>query len=330
MRKVRRFARRRRHDAAYVLALGARALARHLPRELGLAFFGRLGELVYAPPSAGKVHTARNLSSIYGREWSPGQIAHTARAVYRHLAMNLFDAVHLNRLSDTTFGKIMSAENPEGLAAFNRAYSEGRGVVALTGHIGCFEMLLPLVAQRWGLPAFAVGQRLFDPRIDRMVAQARSGENMDYIRRTDNPRAIVRLLKAGRAFGVLIDQDTDVEGVFARFLGKPAYTPSGPIKLAMKYDIPTFVITTARQSDNTHRVFVSDRLDLKRSDNVERDLVENVQKANDLLGATINRFPEQWVWMHRRWRKKPGDPRYQNVPGAVNARVTTQTRQCKQ
>jgi KDO2-lipid IV(A) lauroyltransferase len=230
--------------------------------------------------------------------------------------MNLFDAVHLQRLSDTAFNNVVHPESADTRAMFERIYGEGRGVVALTGHTGCFEMLLPLVAQRWKCPAFAVGQQLFDPRIDRLVAQARSGANMDYIRRTDNPRAIIRLLREGRTFGALIDQDTNVEGVFARFLGRPAYTPCGPVKLAMKYRIPVVVFTTARQPDNTHRVFVSDRLGLEDSGNMGRDLVVNVEKANELLCTTIERFPPQWVWMHRRWRKKPDDARYRHVPGA--------------
>ena len=96
-----------------------------------------------------------------------------------------------------------------------------------------------------------------------------------------------------------------MEAVFADFLGRPANTPSGPMKIAMKLNIPVVVVTTARQPDNTHHVFISGPVDLVNTGNFEKDLVQNVQIANDRICKTIERFPEQWVWMHRRWKRRP-------------------------
>jgi KDO2-lipid IV(A) lauroyltransferase len=102
---------------------------------------------------------------------------------------------------------------------------------------------------------------------------------------------------------VLVDQDTPVEGVFADFLGIPAHTPSGPVKMAMKLDIPLFVVTSARQEDNTHHVFIDGPVALRKSDDFDEDLLHNVTMINSLICRTIRRYPSQWVWMHRRWRR---------------------------
>jgi KDO2-lipid IV(A) lauroyltransferase len=167
-------------------------------------------------------------------------------------------------------------------------------------------MLLPFFARK-GIKHFAVGRRVYDSRIDEMIISARTGANFEYLHRTENPRAIIRrLINEGKAFGVLVDQDTSVDGVFAHFLGRPAYSPSGPLRIALRYDIPTFVMFTARQPDNTHRVIISDRLVFEKSGDSDADLVRAVTRANAILSDAILAYPEQWVWMHRRWRRKPG------------------------
>jgi KDO2-lipid IV(A) lauroyltransferase len=86
------------------------------------------------------------------------------------------------------------------------------------------------------------------------------------------------------------------------------------MRLAMKYGIPVFVITTARQDDDSHHVYVSHRLSLDETGDMQRDLATNVEKANMLIGEAILRHPEQWVWMHERWRKQPDTPGCERLP----------------
>jgi KDO2-lipid IV(A) lauroyltransferase len=135
--------------------------------------------------------------------------------------------------------------------------------------------------------------------------------------RSESPRKIIRWLSDGFAFGVLIDQDTRVDGVFAPFLGLPAYTPSAPIRMAMKLKVPVVVATTVRQPDDTHYCFISKTLDLADSGNFDRDLVTNVTMANDLICKTITAYPDQWVWMHRRWKTKPPADQELNTAGVL-------------
>jgi Kdo2-lipid IVA lauroyltransferase/acyltransferase len=288
------------HDFFYIVILALKFLTDILPRKFGLWLFGLFGRLFYLFPSVDKSLTIKHLTEVYGAAWTPDQIRKTARNVYSNLAKNMFDALYLNRLSKDEFNKIVITDD---LGSVRREYQNGQGLICVTAHTGCFEMLLQYFV-RQGFKSFAVGQKLYDERVDRIITANRTGLNMEYIRRDENPRNIIRKLREGKAFGVLIDQDTSVEGVFADFLGKPAYTPSGAVKLAMKLKIPLFVFTTARQPDDTHRVYVSPRLKFTSSGDFERDLLKNVETVNRVICATIEKYPDQWVWMHKRWNTK--------------------------
>jgi KDO2-lipid IV(A) lauroyltransferase len=301
LKGIRRVVKARRNDLFYLLALSARTLARTLPRPLGLPLFGALTAFAYRMPSVDKTRTLDHLSLIYGERWSEATIEATARGVYANIGMNMFDAICLPGLDEQRLDAIVKIDARN---EFDQAYHEGNGIVVITAHCGCFEMLLPLFARK-GYRCFALGQRLFDKRIDKLVSAARNGPNMESLYRSDNPREIIRRLREGKVFGVLIDQDTRVEGLFAPFLGKLAYTPSGPLKIALRYKVPVFVVTTARQPDNTHRVFISPRLTLQHSDDFQSDLLHAVQEANAHICRTIEAYPQQWVWMHRRWSRTP-------------------------
>jgi len=290
-----------RHSLLFRGAQCAVNCASFIPRAIGLPLFGFIGAVVFFFPSRDKKRTLTHLSFIYGDKWSEKQIRKTARDVYDELGKNLFDAIYLSRLKIADFDRIVQHDS---LESFRKEYEQKKGVIVITAHVGCFEMLLHFFALH-GFQSFAIGRKMFDQRLEHLIRKNRSGDNIEYMDRTEGTIKIVRILKSGKAFGVLIDQDTKVESVFASFLGHTASTPSGPIKLAMKMDIPVFVATTARQNDNTHYVYLSEKLSLIQSNDFESDLKKNVQLANDLICRTIEKFPSQWVWMHRRWRRQP-------------------------
>lgn len=301
--------RQRRHDLFFVLALLVRWLALRLPRPLGLSLFGTLGALAAILAKRDRCRAEANLRSVYG-DWTDARIRRVARSVFVNLARNLFDAVRIAHMKADEADRVIVCDNIETLLEAHRA---GRGPIAITQHLGCFEMQLTYFTRR-GIRGFAVGQRLFDRRIDRMVTDSRTGRNMEYIARDANPREVVRRLLDGQSFGVLIDQDTNVDGVFAHFLGRLAYTPCGPVRLAMRLKIPLFVASTWRTEGDRHRIEIVGPVQLASGGSFDDDLVRNVETVNGILSDAIMRAPEQWVWMHRRWQRTPTDPRYVNVP----------------
>jgi KDO2-lipid IV(A) lauroyltransferase len=281
---------------------------RVIPRKLGLALFGVCGNLLYCLPLKENAWTRQHLSFIFGDRLSEKKIIRLAARVYAGLGKNLFDALYLSRASKQKVDAIVKCDD---LTALWNAYNMKKGVLTVVAHTGCFEMLLHYFASL-GFGCFAIGRELYDHRIDALVRKYRTGQNIIYLHRTENLRKFLKLLGEGRLFGVLIDQDTKVDGVFAHFLGRLAFTPSGTVKLAMRLGLPVFVVTTAREKSDTHRIFVRE-IKLDSGNSLETDLVHNVEKINAVISETIEAYPDQWVWMHRRWRHTPADKGYENV-----------------
>jgi KDO2-lipid IV(A) lauroyltransferase len=307
---ARGFIKRRKNDLIFAAVQCVLFVHRLLPRRLGLVVFEILGAVAYCFPNRERTRTVEHLRTIYSGQWPEKRVLSSARRVYRELGKNAFDAIYFARCNKKQLEKNVLCDDLDG---FRQAYDRGKGVVAITAHCGCFEMLLHYFAAQ-GFRSFAIGKEVYDRRLDRLVTKMRSGPNIAYLYRSENPRAIIRLLKEGRLMGALIDQDTKVDGVFAHFLGRLAYTPSAPVKLAMRYDIPVFVVTTARRENGMHRIFVSERIVLQKSGDETRDLVKNVEVVNGLISGTIYKYPTQWVWMHRRWKRQPEDEGYEDVP----------------
>jgi KDO2-lipid IV(A) lauroyltransferase len=308
------FFRRCRHDSAYLFVRLLISCAAMIPRRIGLAVFSVAGIAIALFSSRDRAIARNGLTAIFGGKWTRRKIDSTVWQAYAELGKNAFDTLYLARRPPERLRRIVRHES---LDEFRAAYDEGKGVVALTAHIGCFEMMLHYWAAL-GFNSFAIGRRLFDDRIDAIVRNLRSGPGIEYLYRDESLRRIISLLGQGRVMGALIDQDTKVDGVFAHFLGRLAFTPSGPIRLAMRYRLPVFVVTTARQADNTHLIYVSKRLNLEDTGDRRRDLVINVEKANVIISEAILRDPRQWVWMHRRWRKQPSDRDMKDIANIEN------------
>jgi KDO2-lipid IV(A) lauroyltransferase len=297
------------NDIVYTMVLLVAALWPVFPRRPGLALFGFLGRLFYLLPTKDRRWCKEHLRLVFGSQLTEREIGRRARGVYVNLGKNLFDALYLSQKDKAQLDKMVHSDD---LSPVWDAYNRKQGVLTITAHTGCFEMLLHYFATQ-GFACFAIGRELYDRRIDELVKRQRSGENIVYLHRTENLRKFLKLLSEGRLFGVLLDQDTNVDGVFAHFLGLLAYTPSATVKLAMRRNLPVFVITTARDTGDIHRVFVR-KIALETEQGSDAELVRNVEKINTAIGETIMAYPEQWVWMHKRWRRKPSDPEYRNTP----------------
>jgi Kdo2-lipid IVA lauroyltransferase/acyltransferase len=307
---VRRFIKRVKNDGIFIAVKMLIALHGLLPRGLGLMIFGTLGHMAFHLPHRERKRTIAHLTEVFGSEWPGARISACAGSVYGNLGRNAFDALFFSRLAKEKWGRYVRFDD---LTELRKAYERGRGGMIVTAHCGCFEMLLHFFAWQ-GFPSFAIGSRLYDKRLDDLVAKLRSGENILYLHRSESPRAMLKLMKQGRLMGVLIDQDTNVDGVFAHFLGRLAYTPSGAVRLAQRYGIPVFAATTVRENDRTHRVMISREIDLHATGNDIEDFVRGIEMINDHISATIRRYPSQWVWMHERWSRRPEDERFRGIP----------------
>ncbi len=156
-----------------------------------------------------------------------------------------------------------------------------------------------------GYPVYVIGKQLYDPRMDRILVRNRERSGYRNIARGGSAKKIIRALRSNSILGILIDQDTNVDGVFVNFFGMPAYTPIGPVVLAAKSGASIVPIAIQIMPDFRHRILIKEPVALTFTGDRQQDLVVNTQKLSDFLEETIRAYPTQWVWMHERWKTKP-------------------------
>jgi KDO2-lipid IV(A) lauroyltransferase len=194
----------------------------------------------------------------------------------------------------------------EGAENFFEALEGGRGVIFTTGHCGTWELLsarLPIA----GVPLTTAARRLDDPNLDRLVTAMRTRFGTEIILR--GPAAgkqMVRALAGNRVAALLIDQDIrGIPGVFVPFFGRPAWTPSGGAMLAIRRGCPVVPGFIHRRADGSHKAEIHPPLPIPVGGSLEDRVEELTAAATAVIERQIRAHPEQWVWMHRRWRTRP-------------------------
>lgn len=193
-------------------------------------------------------------------------------------------------------------------ALLRAAHAEGKGVIVATGHIGAWELFARRVAAL-GIPCGTVAKEAHDPRITALLEHAREAGGLRVFWRGApmSAREILRFLKSeGGIFGVLIDQDTRVAGHFVPFFGRPAFTPRAAGDLAVHLGAPMLFACAHRVARGVHRLVVR-RIDVPRTGDRDRDSLALTAAATLAIEEEIRKRPEEWVWMHPRWRTQPSD-----------------------
>ncbi|HEY0514252.1 MAG TPA: lysophospholipid acyltransferase family protein [Thermoanaerobaculia bacterium] len=223
-----------------------------------------------------------------------------ARDCFRHLGEVLGECLHLFH-RDCAF--VRSVVEIRGWEEIEKVRREERPLVLFTGHCGNWELLGAAVNCR-GVGMAVVARPLDEPRQQRMLAGLRDRYGTPTIARGSEgaARQLLMTLRKGGALGLLIDQDTKVDGVWVPFFGHPAFTPVGAAKIALKQRAAVIPVFIERLAGGRHLVTFQPPLDLP----------DDPREATALMTAKIEEQirhrPEQWVWMHRRWRRQPPAP----------------------
>jgi KDO2-lipid IV(A) lauroyltransferase len=240
----------------------------------------------------------------FGKERTPEEIRSMTKNMFIMLGKNggeTIRAIHVETLQDME--KFMVVHGWENAV---KAKEEGRGVIFLPNHMGAFELMVTYVSLR-GFKPMVIGTPLKDPRLNKLMVNYRNAHGAIPVERGKETFRLIKGLKQGGSTAVLIDQDTKVKSRFVNFFGMPAATPIGATVLAMKTGaavIPTYIYLG---EDNLQHMMVLPEISLDISGDEETDLVRNTQKFTDYLEMAVREHPEQWVWMHERWKTTPGD-----------------------
>jgi KDO2-lipid IV(A) lauroyltransferase len=271
------------------------------PRKLSLFIGSNLGKFAYLILPEARQTIFKNLKTAF-----PYLDINTCKKislkVFESLGQNSTDAVRLQKMSREEINKIVETE---GMKHFDEAYRLGRGVMAVTGHIGNFELLAVYFSLR-GYKVSVIGRELYDPRLNELLVQSRRKMEVETIPSSVGVKEVIKALNSGSALGVLIDQDSSrFRGIFVNFFGKPARTPVGPLILALRLGSPIVPMAIISTRKGNYKIIIREEILPLSEKSRDENIVYLTQKCTDFLEKIIREYPDQWVWVHERWRNAP-------------------------
>ncbi len=240
-------------------------------------------------------------------DWDDRRKAQAIRASYRNLGANALVLARLPRLGP---GNISTWIRYEGLENYENATAQGCGVILLTAHLGVWELSSAAHAI-YGHPMWSMVRPLDNPYLDRLVDGRRNLFGNRTIRKQDAVREVLTVLRANGAVGILADQNAaGSDGLFVDFFGYPASSTRGVAQLAARAGaqvVPGCAVWNSAEGQYVLKFW--EPLTLADTGDREQDLAENTQRCQAAIETAIRDYPEQWLWIHRRWKRRPpGQP----------------------
>jgi len=194
----------------------------------------------------------------------------------------------------------------DGFENFDAARQRGKGVLFLTGHMSAWE-LAPFAHALYGYPLHFLVRPVANPRVDALINSYRCRSGNQPIEKNRSARSILKVLGSGGTVGILADHNTTLEeGVFADFFGVPASTTSGLARIALHTDaavVPGFLCWD--EARRKYRLRFEPAVELVRSEDEESDVAQNTQRFTAVIEAYVRAHPDQWLWVHKRWKTRP-------------------------
>jgi len=277
-----------------------------LPRPIARALGMTLGQLVYLLHSKLRRVGLRNLTLAFP-DLPDSQRKKILRGVFTSLGRQLAEVCLFPRYTRDNVSEVVIYD---GFENFDRAFARGKGVLFLTAHLGGWE-LSAFAHSLYGHPLSFLMRPLDNPYLDRMMRDYRTLHGNQTINKDDPTRGLLRALKAGRVVGFLMDTNmTPPQGIFVDYFGIPACTASGLARMALRTDaavVPGFTLWNPRL--RKYKLRFDPALTLIRTGDQEADIVANTQLFTKVIEDFVRRYPDQWLWVHRRWKTRPpGQP----------------------
>ncbi|MFN8571668.1 MAG: lysophospholipid acyltransferase family protein [Gemmatimonadaceae bacterium] len=262
-----------------------------------------LGMLGYRPFGIRRRVVTRQIAAAF-----PGlaerEVADLARGAYRSLGRTTIEsALSADRGRDGVLA-LVGSNDP--LTPITEALAAGRGVVLVTGHLGNWELSAAWLAAK-GVPIDVITRRQANPLFDDWITRTRQALGLLVVPDAEAVRRVPRAFREGRAVGFVADQGVlGLASTFVPFFGRPAKTPRGPAVFALKYALPMIFVVAVLQPEGRYHVVI-EPIPLRPSGDRERDVDDAVAMFTKVLERYVRRYPEQYFWHHRRWRRQPPD-----------------------
>lgn len=279
------------------------ALLAILPLRAARAAGAGLGRLFFLVSPRHRGIARRNVAAALGDRLAPAEQERVARACFAHLGRIVADATHFPEHLRRPTDEVAVYEGVEHLQA---AAALGRGVLVFSGHFGHWEMIA-FLQHRLGLPMTMVVSPLENPLYDRFIARLRGLGGNRILAKRHAARPILKALAHREAIAILIDQNVRGEGgLFIDFFGRAASSTPALATLALRSGAPIVPVFSWFLPDGRLMISYRPALEPRRHGSIEEDVRDLMVRSTALLEEEIRRRPDHWLWMHDRWRTRPG------------------------
>ncbi|MBI5491480.1 MAG: lysophospholipid acyltransferase family protein [Deltaproteobacteria bacterium] len=273
----------------------------HLPSFIYYPLSRGLGYLAYSMDKKRRRIVKENLDRAFGDKLDAAEKCRIAKEVYKNLAVMLIEFLRIPWLKKDRIDRFVTCE---GLDHLEAALERKKGVILLTGHFGNWELLATYFGLI-GYPLDPVIRELDNPGVDGFVSWVRTSTSNKMIPKNRSMRKILKRLSENGIVTILLDQNVAlVEGVFVDFFGTPACTNKGPALIAAASGaavVPAFIVREGRR----HRLIINEPIETIDTGDREKDVVENTRRMTKVIEDMARAHPEQWFWVHRRWKTRP-------------------------
>lgn len=273
-----------------------------LPFKLSLKVGETLGKLLFLIDRKHRNITLSNLRRAFSNNKTEEEISEIGKACYANLVRSF---VEFSRLLRDNKDYLKEYIEVEGFENYLKAREKGRGVLSLTAHCGNWE-LMALMQSLLGYPISIVARPIDNPYLNKKVEDIRTRYGNSIIDKRRAMRGILRCLDENGTVGVLLDQNvTRKEGVFVDFFGEPACTNKGMALVALKTGAPVIPAFIHYLGDGRHKIIIGKEIELSKTGDSESDVFSNTLKFTKVIEDHVREYPEEWLWLHRRWKTRP-------------------------
>ena len=277
-----------------------------VPRPLARAVAIFFAQIIYLLHFRLRRVGLRNLALAFP-EKSKSERARILRGEFTSLGRQLAEVCHFPKYTLENVNQVIVYD---GFENYERAYARGKGVLFLTAHFGGWE-LSAFSHSMHGHWMHVVMRPMDNLYLDRLIRNYRTMHGNTTVDKDDFIRGLLAAMKKGEVVGILMDTNmTPPQGIFVDFFGIPACTASGLARIALRTDaavVPTFTIWDPVL--RKYRLRFDPAVDLIRTDDNEADIITNTQLFTKIIEDYVRRYPDQWLWVHRRWKTRPdGQP----------------------
>lgn len=289
----------------YIILYSLVYLLSWIPRPLGLRLGDGVGWVLFQVLKRRREIALNNLSIAFGDRKSPEERKAIAKKSFQSLGRHFFEACYLIRYDKE---RLASYIRFEGLNYFEQAVAQHRGVVFLTGHFGCWELLA--VSSGYFLqPSYLVTKPLDFKPAEKLVSTIRGRSGNQCITKEKSMRRLIQVLNQGAILAVLLDQNIDwKDGVFVPFFNKRACTNKGLALLVRKTQVPVVPVFIVYQGQGQYRVEFKPPLPWLSFGDRTKEIEENTAQYNQVIEAMARQYPDHYFWVHQRWKTRPYKP----------------------